>query len=251
MAFMEIHFTSKVLDLSVSVNVLVPDDIKEGEKLKVLYLLHGYMGNHTDWIRYTSIERYLWNHRMIVIMPSAMNSYYADMAYGMPIFTYISQELPQYMEKLLPISKRREDRYVCGLSMGGYGAFKVALTYPESFAYAGSLSGALDVISIRKMMKDTPRANLYDAMFGDQTIEGSANDLFHLVDQNVANKQKMPHLYMACGTEDFLYQDNLKFKAHLLKKHVPLTYVEGPGDHSWAFWDQYILKFLEHIKEGQ
>jgi putative tributyrin esterase len=135
--------------------------------------------------------------------------------------------------------------------MGGYGAFKVALTYPESFAYAGSLSGALDVISIRKMMKDTPRANLYDAMFGDQTIEGSANDLFHLVDQNVANKQKMPHLYMACGTEDFLYQDNLKFKAHLLKKHVPLTYVEGPGDHSWAFWDQYILKFLEHIKEGQ
>jgi putative tributyrin esterase len=89
MAFMEIHFTSKVLDLSVSVNVLVPDDIKEGEKLKVLYLLHGYMGNHTDWVRYTSIERYLWNHRMIVIMPSAMNSYYADMAYGMP-FSHIS-----------------------------------------------------------------------------------------------------------------------------------------------------------------
>lgn len=250
MAFMEMHFTSQVLDLSVSVNVLVPDDIQEGEKLKVLYLLHGYMGNHTDWVRYTSIERYLWNHRMIVIMPSAMNSYYADMVYGMPFFTFISKELPQYMERLLPISKQREDRYICGLSMGGYGAFKIALTNPESFSYAGSLSGALDVESVRKLMKDTPRSKLYDAMFGNDQIQGSPNDLFHLVDINMRNKQKMPHLYMACGTEDFLYQDNLNFKQHLVSHRADFTYVEGPGDHSWAFWDHYILKFLEHIKKG-
>jgi S-formylglutathione hydrolase FrmB len=251
MAFMECHFTSKVLDLSVSVNLLVPDDLQEGEKLKVLYLLHGYMGNHTDWMRYTSIERYLWNHRMIVVMPSAMNSYYADMVYGMPFFTFISSELPKFIERLLPISKKREDRFICGLSMGGYGAFKVALTYPDAFAYAGSLSGALDVESVRKMMKDTPRARLYDAMFGQFPIEGSPNDLFHLVEKNTTDKQKMPHFYMACGTEDFLYQDNLRFKHHLKKHHADFTYVEGPGDHSWAFWDEYILKFLEHIKQGR
>jgi putative tributyrin esterase len=251
MAFMECHFTSKVLDLSVSVNLLVPDDIQEGEKLKVLYLLHGYMGNHTDWMRYTSIERYLWDHRMIVVMPSAMNSYYADMVYGMPFFTFISTELPQYIERLLPISKKKEDRFICGLSMGGYGAYKVALTHPDSFSYAGSLSGALDVESIRKMMKDTPRARLYDAMFGNLPIKGSQNDLFHLVEKNIEAKEKMPHLYMACGTEDFLYADNQHFKRHLEKQHVDFTYVEGPGDHSWAFWYQYILKFLDHIKKGR
>lgn len=251
MAFMEIHFTSKVLDLSVSVTALVPDDIQESEKLKVMYLLHGYMGNHTDWVRYTSIERYLWNHRMIVIMPSAMNSYYADMVYGMPFFTFIASELPEYMEKLLPISKTREDRSICGLSMGGYGAFKVALTYPDQFAYAGSLSGALDVSSIRKLMQDTPRAKLYDAMFGKTPIEGTPNDLFHLVTQQVQFKQNMPRLFMACGTEDFLYQDNLRFKRHLEAHHVDVAYIEGPGDHSWAYWDTTIQQFLDYIKKGR
>lgn len=248
---MEIHFTSKVLDLSVSVNALVPDDLKEGEKVKVLYLLHGYMGNHTDWMRYTSIERYNWEHRLIIVMPSAMNSYYADMAYGMPWFTFISKELPEYMEKLLPISKKREDRYICGLSMGGYGAFKVALTYPESFACAGSLSGALDVESIRNMMKNTPREKLYQAMFAEKKIDGSGNDLFHLVEKAVKGKQKVPHLYMACGTEDFLYNDNLRFRNHLETHGVDHAYVEGPGDHSWAFWDHHVDLFLKHIQKGR
>ena len=242
MAFMTLHLRSNALELNTVVNVLIPQDVKKDEKLKVLYLLHGYIGDHTDWMRYTSIERYSWNYRFAIVMPAVNNSYYTDTVSGLNYFTYVSKELPEMLSNLFPISTKREDNYVAGLSMGGYGALKIALTYPERYAKAASLSGALDLDEIRRIAQD--RDTWFNAVFGYKPSQNTPTDLRYLVDLHVKHDVTLPDLFIGCGTEDFLYQDNLKFKTFLEERHIKHTYIESPGTHDWAFWDAYIQKVL-------
>jgi S-formylglutathione hydrolase FrmB len=244
MAFLTLHVRSNALDLNTTVNVILPQDIKKDEKLKVLYLLHGYIGDHTDWMRYTSIERYSWNYRLAIVMPAVNNSYYMDTVSGLNYFTYISKELPELMTSLLPISSKREDQYVAGLSMGGYGALKVALTYPDRFAKAASLSGALDIDEIKKIASEQPRNLWFDAVFGMKPIQNTTNDLKYLIDLHLKHNVELPDLFVACGTEDFLYKDNIAFRDFLIDRNVKHLYEESPGAHDWAFWDTYIQKVL-------
>lgn len=244
MALMTFHLRSNALELNTIVNVLIPQDVKKNERLKVLYLYHGYIGDHTDWMRYTALERYSWSYRLAIVMPAVNNSYYMDTPSGMNYFTYVSKELPEMMTRLLPISDKREDNYLCGLSMGGYGAFKVALTYPERFSKAASLSGALDIEAIRSLANDQPRQTWFNSVFGVKPTQGTPVDLRHLVQLHLAHHVQLPELFIGCGTEDFLYQDNVKFHDYLLQRGINHTYIESPGVHDWAFWDAYIQKVL-------
>ncbi len=244
MALFECNYHSAVLELSQSVTVILPQDIKENEKIKVLYLLHGYIGNHTDWVRYTSIERYVQNHRIAVVMPAVNNSYYTDMVFGLRYFTYVTEELPRLIASTFPISTKKEDQYVCGLSMGGYGALKIALTYPERYHKAASLSGALDLEHIRELAKQNNRIDFFVATFGKQTTKKTKNDLYTLVQLAKTKKTTFPDLYLGCGTEDFLYQDNQAFISFLKQENIKFTYEESKGDHNWGFWDTYIQKVL-------
>jgi putative tributyrin esterase len=248
MALMQYHFTSNILELSVSLNIIVPNVIEENKKYKVLYLLHGYMGNHTDWLRYTSIERYNWEYNMIIVMPDGHQSYYTDYKYGFPYFTHLAEELPKHLALLLPISEKREDHYICGLSMGGYGALKIALTFPEKFGSVASLSGALDPEETRKIVNN--RSGMFYAMYADEPIAGTKNDLKHLIKENIKHQKPMPDIFLACGKEDFLYDSTLQFKAFLDEMGVSHTYLEDKGGHMWSFWDLFIQKYLRHIKKG-
>jgi len=244
MALFECNFHSAVLELSQSVTVIIPQDVKENEKVKALYLLHGYIGNHTDWMRYTSLERYVQSHRIAVIMPAVNNSYYTDMVSGLNYFTYVTEELPKLISSTFPVSTKKEDQYVCGLSMGGYGALKIALTYPERYHKAASLSGAVDLEHIRELASQNKRFDFFLATFGKQTTKETKNDINELIKQAKAKKAVLPELYIACGTEDFLYQDNQKFISFLKEENVKFTYEESKGDHNWEFWDFYIRKVL-------
>lgn len=244
MAFLTLHFRSNALELNTTVNVILPQDIKKDEKLKVLYLLHGYIGDHTDWMRYTSIERYAWNYRLAIVMPAVNNSYYTDTVSGLNYFTYVAKELPEFITSLLPVSAKREDNYVAGLSMGGYGALKIALTYPERYSKAASLSGALDIDEIRKLANQEPRNVWFNAVFGYKPSQNTPSDLKYLIDLHLQHQVMIPDLFIACGTEDFLYNDNKNFKNYLDQKDVKHVYYESTGAHDWAFWDEYIRKVL-------
>lgn len=247
MATFECTLYSNVLQMNAMVRVLMPDGIQPNELLKVLYLYHGYMGNHTDWTRFSSIERYTWGKRLAVVMPAVNNSYYTDMAAGFKYFTFVADELPALLQAIFPFSTKREDNFVAGLSMGGYGAMKVALTRPDKFGAAASLSGALDANYVVSIQSEEIRKNYFNAIFGDKPVDGTPNDLFYLIRKNAEKNQPLPRLYFACGTEDFLYQSNLKFKKELENAKVPFTYVEGPGAHEWWFWDLYIQKVIEWL----
>jgi S-formylglutathione hydrolase FrmB len=245
MANLTYTFRSETLDLNVSVNIILPEPLNKNEKLKTLYLLHGYIGDHTDWIRFSSPERYNWATRYAIVMPAVQNSYYTDTTYGQKYLTFIAEELPKVMENTFPLSTKREDRYIGGLSMGGYGAMKVGLLYPKRFGKAFSLSGAVDINHIRVITRDTARKVSFDSVFGKKEVEQTKHDLFYLIQKNIDKDLLQPDLFIACGTEDFLYESNQKMHHFLLDKKIPHVYLTEPGTHDWAFWDKYLWIAME------
>ena len=253
MALIHCDFFSEVLHLSTSVVVILPQPAPSqngttgsggSHKHPTLYLLHGLSDDHTIWQRRTSIERYAAALDLAVVMPAVHRSFYTDMAHGYRYWTFISEELPALARSLFPLSDAREDNFVAGLSMGGYGAFKLGLTHPNRYAAAASLSGALDIVKVARSDEEEGWQAEMKLVFGNpRRVAGSDNDLFHLA-QQVANSDVRPLLYQCCGTEDFLYEDNLRFKEFANSLGLALTYEEGPGEHEWGYWDQQIQRVL-------
>jgi len=254
MALIHCDFFSEVLGLSSSMVVILPErplaSINSGynKKYPTLTLLHGRSDDHTIWQRRTSIERYAEEKGIAVVMPAVHLSFYTDMTNGYHYWTFVSEEVPAKAQFMFPLSTKREENFVAGLSMGGYGAFKMALRHPERYAAAASLSGALDVAGMTKYADDLAWKTELRTIFGDlDKVGGSENDLFHLAAQVAQSDQPKPKLFQWCGTEDFLYHPNLKFRDFVQKLPLDLTYSDGPGDHTWTHWDaqiQHVLNWL-------
>lgn len=247
------QFFSQSLGIAVSIDVITPlkawkpGAAPDTSKHPTLYLLHGYSDDHSIWQRRTSIERYVEDYDLAVVMPAVNRSFYADQKIGFNYWTFISEELPCVARSLFPLSDRREDNFVAGLSMGGYGAFKMALAHPERFAYAASLSGAVDIDSIYKGASKEWLAELKCTFGPRKEAVGSENDLYFLAKRASEAKGPKPKLYQYCGTEDFLYKANQKFRPYLKGLGFDLTYEEGPGDHQWKYWDEKIQTFLKML----
>ncbi|WP_307592388.1 alpha/beta hydrolase [Paenibacillus wynnii] len=252
MAFIQCQFYSETLSLSIGINVFIPQysaiQVSGTGKLPVLYLLHGLSADHTDWMRHSFIERYAEEKGIAVVMPSVGRSYYTDMKYGSDYFTFLSDELPTVVRALFPISDRREDTFVAGMSMGGYGAFKLGLTFPERYAAAASLSGGLDTVS-RMSGPNNLQPRELTAIFGEVSdIKGSSNDLFYLLERLKEYDGNIPMFYQCCGTEDFLYADNQTFRKHALDSGIiEVTYSDGQGEHNWEYWDPKIKDVIDWL----
>lgn len=241
MAVLTCNHKSETIGKAMNIQFIAPD--KPNEKpLRVLYLLHGLSDDCSAWTRYTSIERYIrYNRDALVVMPDGYKSFYSDMAYGDKFYTYITEEIPEYIRSVFNISSKREDTYIAGLSMGGYGAIKIALSNPGKYAAAASFSGALDVIS--RMKAGGEWTELGKAIVGDNSeVEKTNANLFYLLKQDINPK---PRILQMCGTEDFLYKDNIRFKNEIEKLGYEYEYKEDPGVHSWDFWDECIKYALE------
>ena len=249
MIFLDMNFRSAALAGNAQVSVLLPDN---KEHFKTLWLLHGLHGDHTSWMRYTSIERYAVAHGIAVVMPNAQNSWYADTAYGAGFFTFITEELPALFEKQFRgYSRERKNNLVGGLSMGGYGAMKAALTYPERYFACISLSGSLDITrKNRPYSLPMWQGNFGFALESAAALEGSDQDLFALARRMKEENRPFPRLYTWCGTEDSLLPANDAFSAHLDSLGIPHLYETSAGDHSWHCWDEMIRKGLDHCLKG-
>lgn len=261
MAYIQCRFFSEVLGLTTSMSVILPEPglsqigmagSAQAGPYPVLYLLHGMSDDDSVWMRRTSIERYVSSLGLVVVMPQVGLSFYTDMAEGNRYWTFISEELPQVCRSFFPISDRREDTFAAGLSMGGYGAFKLALRKPDQFCAAASLSGALNVA--RNIFEggagETPAAALFRRIFGPDGPKGTDNDLLTLLEELKHREEPLPALYQCCGTEDFLYPDNVLFRDACTAAGLQLTYEEGPGSHDWAYWDAKIQDVLAWLPLG-
>ncbi len=254
MAFLQVQFFSETLNVASTVNVIMPEPSQgigvtaagADELPKVLYLLHGYSDDHSIWMRRTSVERYAARYNLAVIMPAVNHSFYTNEVQGERYWDYVSDELPRAMHRFFRLSDKPEDTFVAGLSMGGYGAMKLALTYPERFGAAASFSGATDICNMSGRSKE--RLDGFRRVFGVlEEMPGSRHDLFHLMK---SRPEKAPRLYVSCGTADFLYHQHEKFIPALKKYGWDVTHYEKPDAvHEWGFWDEEIRKFIPWAME--
>ncbi|TLG77486.1 alpha/beta hydrolase [Culicoidibacter larvae] len=267
MARITCEFFSDVLGISTSMTVLLPEAGKhrigmagsvERETYPVLYLLHGLSDDDSTWTRRSAIERYVAKLGLIVVMPNGYRGFYTNMQNGYRYWDYIAHEVPKIAEHYFPISKKRSETFVAGLSMGGYGAMKLALNFPERFAAAASFSGALDIAEHLKAEvpegADPAVAAMLQALRQEQmntfgSLEdfiGSENDLFAVAKSKTMSAEYKPRLYQACGTEDFLYQQNINFRDFIINEtDLNVLYDEGPGAHTWEYWDVQVQKALQ------
>ncbi|WP_413497585.1 alpha/beta hydrolase [Carnobacterium maltaromaticum] len=245
MAVLSSRFTSKTLDLAMSFQVIIPQEFKE--PLPVLYLLHGLSDDDHSWIDNTALVRYASDMQLVIVMPQVHRSFYTDMVEGGAYWTFLTEELPDLVARWLSISLEKNKTFVAGLSMGGYGALKWGLNYPDKFAGIASLSGATDLVT---MWKDDANRDLeFKRLFGSiEKLEGSTNDLSYLINQ-VKGQANVPEILQICGTEDFLYDYNLNFSKKLLELGFNYSWVEEKGTHDWVFWDQQIQTVLEWISK--
>lgn len=258
MALINCNFRSKVLGEQMNISVILPSG-EEGKKLvcgnekfRVLYLLHGGSDDCTSYYRYTSIEQYAMRGNFAVVCPEVRNSFYCDMQYGLKYFTYISEELPKVVESLFPISKRREDHFVIGNSMGSHGALKWALRRPDFFAAAAGMSGVagLEELGYISRLKDGKGRNkqIHAAFGAPEDYFGSENDLKHLAEWLVASKKPIPKLFSCCGTDDFTLEGCREYACYAHAIGLPLEYMEGAGGHEWDFWDFWLKYYINRFE---
>jgi S-formylglutathione hydrolase FrmB len=255
MAQFQVNYFSGALMKVTTVQVIVPNDLipimVEGNEhykreTKTLYLLHGFSGGGMDWMLGSQIQELAIRYNLAIVMPTGDNSFYLDgkgtgRAYG----TFVGEELVNYIAKTFGLSGKKEDIYIGGLSMGGFGAIHTAFKYCDTFHKAFALSSALIIHNIKNIEPDFKDAiadyDYYRFTFGDLSkLEESENNPEVLVKKMHKEGKQVPSLFMACGTEDFLLQENRSFHEFLVKENVDVAYQESTGIHDWKFWDEYL-----------
>ncbi len=257
MAYYRIDYFSPSLRRQAAFEMLLPNDPRTDlplpenpyarRKMKTLFLLHGYTGKAGNWVPEYLAEKY----NFAIVMPSAENSFYLNgLSTGHDFQTLVGEELVNYVRRTFGLAARREDTFIAGMSMGGFGALHTGFAYPDTFGKIGALSSALIVHGIARMRpgEDNGVANYdyYRECFGDlATVEERDANPEVLVKKLLARGGTLPEIYMCCGTEDFLLENNRAFHRFLEEEKVPHIYRESKGQHDMAFWSEYIVKIVE------
>jgi len=253
MALFDSKIFSRVLNAHTSVNVIMPEKprLNDEGKYPVLWLLHGGGDDHTMWQRFTSIERYAERHGIAVVMPGVNpHSHYANMVYGPQVMDYIALELPEILTKWFPLSRRREDNFLAGLSMGCYGTFAIGMNYPEKFCALGCFS-ALNITDLDPEGNDMDGGMI--AVYGvknNGAVAGTRGDLQVLAKNAIASGKPLPTIFHCCGTEDTVAKfvhPTVKFFSELEGNPFNYSYQTGPGGHDFDFWDEWIQKWLRTL----
>ena len=256
MALINLSYMSDVLCKSVQLFIALPNPDKIPEEgLKTVWMLHGYTGDHSDWQRYTGMERYAMQRGIAVIMPDAANSFYADMAYGPAYFTFLTEELPTYLRTLLPLSDKREDNYIGGLSSGGYGAMKIGLTYPERYSSIGCLSAYNIPEDFSRQYKDKSEdwRRMFFLVYGElfpNNMMGSPHDLYHLAETVLAKELPRPKIFHVWGDKDVARRGSLIMNKYFTEKMgEEFSYFgkEYPGVHDFDFWDAHLEEMFDYF----
>lgn len=253
-------FFSGALFARKSCFVYLPDGYEADMEASypVIYLLHGMYGSESHWLLKGSAEQTL--NRMIassqlrksiVVMPSdggyGHGTFYMDWYDGTGSFEqYFIYDLIPDIDKHYRTIKEPQARAVCGLSMGGFGAFSLSLRNPGLFGAAASLSGALT--STAFIADNFSRSDVGRITGPVQGPHAQAHDLQLCASLRVKDEQK-PALYFDCGTADFLYTMNASYHEHLTKIGYDHVYREFPGEHTWEYWTEHLPDALSFIEE--
>ena len=252
MALVSLHYRSDQLKKTVEIMLAIPDCSAEFQKplseYPVVYLLHGLSEDASSWIRKSNAERYALERGLVLVMPSVDRSMYCDGVLGQNYFTYLTRELPGYLEKVFGLSRKREQNFIMGFSMGGFGAARAALTYPEQYAAWGSLSGLVDLMPMLFRLDDSVREEFPFLAAEAGRIDTTPLNPVNLID---GEKQKQLRGYLSCGLKDDLLICTRRFQEASQRAGLPNRFVYVPNrGHNWTFWEEQIPLFFDFITEG-
>lgn len=251
MSLLHVEYYSQALSSQAHFCAVLPSDVPPmmadnphyRRPPKVLVLLHGYSGCESDWLTGSSVRELAAQYNLAVLMPAAGNSFYLNgEASGTFYADFAGKELPEFAAKMFGLDISRENTWIGGLSMGGFGALHTALLFPDRFSKVMALSSALIIHELPEMNPETGNvmANYayYRNTFGDlkTALERDCNPEV-LVENILVQRKPMPDIFMACGTEDFLYEQNCALAQFLESKKVNHVYKTSPGIHNWKFWE--------------
>jgi len=248
-------FHSAALDREMKYRILLPCGYQTGGgRFSVLYLFHGLYGDYLNWDTRTNLERYAQSYELIVVMPDADDSWYTNSASDPKdkFEDYIAKDLVAEIDAKFRTLRSRHARAIAGLSMGGYGALKIALRYPDDFAFAGSLSGALNAPQDLGDKRPEFRDQLLKVFGSPGSMVRADNNVFSLLQS--ASAKNLPYFYLACGTADDFLPVNRDFTAQLLSRSAAYEYHETTGGHAWDYWDraaQDLLRAAVEVISGQ
>jgi putative tributyrin esterase len=246
MGLVHIDHVPETAKVNLPLNIILPDPGRMRgipvSKRKVLYLLHGLSDDASAWQRYTSIETLAAAYGLVVVMPSVGRSFYTDLPNGQQYFTYLIEELPRYLKDVFGLAPAREDTFIAGNSMGGYGAFKAALLHPELYSNAASFSGALSLEILRAIRDE------FTLVFGSlDKVAGSEHDPAVWLKRAAKDPTKVPHLFISVGRQEDLYPLSGMFHHACQSLGIKSEYLEEDGRHDWFLWDKHIKWFLEQV----
>jgi S-formylglutathione hydrolase FrmB len=245
------------LQRRTTISVILPADnlhfLQDTEEIvpqpyRTLYLLHGLYGSDDIFLANTSIQKFAEDHGIAIVIPCGENSFYVDNDKAHAYYgEYVGQELLDITRNIFPLSDKREDTFIAGFSMGGYGAIRNGLKYSRNFSKIGMISAALitdDIVDYADDDNVLRSRDFYESIFGDlDEIRNSDKDPKHLIE----NCDDIPEIFMACGVDDFLYEKNVDFHEFLDSKNIDSRFIEAPGEHTWEFCDEYIKEFIKTL----
>ena len=262
MAWLQVDFYSNVLQQPVPLQILIPADYadpKQEKKWKTLYLLHGYFGNCSDWLLSGDAAAVSQEYDLCIVMPSGNNDFYVDAPCGARDNSrFLAEELVGFTRRLLPLSDRREDTLLGGLSMGGFGTLYNCFAHSDVFGHGIALSSALilEDEGLSRVTDDPSPMGVtrgyYRDVFGEDlsALPDSELNPRNTAAAMVREGRPFPDLYIACGRNDMLKYPNRALCRSLDALGVPYTYEEGPGTHEWFFWKPYLRRGLDHALGG-
>jgi putative tributyrin esterase len=243
----DIVFQSVSLEREMHYRVLLPRSYENGGRFPVLYLLHGIYGDYKNWDTRTGLENYSKSVNVIIVMPDADDSWYTNSA-TVPadkFEDYIVKDLIAEIDQKYRTIHDGHQRAIAGLSMGGYGAVKLGVKYPELFAFSGSLSGAFNGPRNLDALRPDFRSKLLEVFDGEGSPARQQNDIFLLL--NAPHQNPYPYFYLACGTSDFFLKTNRALAEQLSSRNLAYEYHETAGGHTWEYWDQGLPLLLRAV----
>ena len=237
MAYGEFHYSSPALGKAATCNVIFPEETNLPGPYPVYYLLHGLSDDYSAWQRRTSIERYVQTLPLIIVMPDGGRGWYSNAHAGAKYEDAMIQDCIGFVDRTFHTDARREARAIGGLSMGGYGALKLALQHPDLFVSANGHSGAYGFGHAQWRSEESE----FERIIGPKPTGGPL-DLWKIAADSAPENR--PALRIDCGTSDFLIEQNREFSAHLNDFQIVHEYEEFPGAHDWAYWDKHVQSAL-------
>lgn len=252
MAMIQGSFLSTCLKRNIHFNAIMPiDPMFPGAvrlPLKTAYLLHGYSGSCDDWFTRHSLGELSQLNNLAIILPDSENHFYVDDAQRSDMYgEFIGRELIDFTRKAFPLSDKREDTIIGGISMGGYGSLRNGMKYNDVFGHIVAISPAIIFNEIigPEFKPSIPGVGMgyYESVFGDiSKVTESDVDIFWLAKKMKDEGAEFPSIYHACGANDILVNESRRFHAHLTELGVPHVYDEGPGTHDGLFFEPHMAE---------